>query len=110
MGLNIQVRDLNPQSGNHTPIPKLEILLFDGSRPKWWIRRCEHFFQYYNVAKPQRITLATTYLNDTVDSWFQGWLRSKVIGVRWIDFAEEMCKRFGKKNMADVIEEFNKLK
>ena len=62
------------------------------------------------MTKPQRITLATTYLNDTADSWFQGCFRSRGIGAQWIDFVEELCKRFEEKNMADVIEEFNKLK
>ena len=62
------------------------------------------------MAEPQRITLATAYLNDTADSWFQGWFRYRELGVRWIDFAKELCRRFGEKNMADVIEEFNKLK
>lgn len=58
------------------------------------------------MAEPQQITLATAYLNDTVDYWFQGWFRYRGLGVRWIDFAEELCRRFGEKNMADVIEEF----
>jgi len=44
------------------------------------------------------------------DSWFQGWFRFRGLGVRWIDFGEELCRRFGEKNMADVIQEFNKLK
>ena len=30
MGLGDQVRDLNPQVSNHTPMPRLEIPLFDG--------------------------------------------------------------------------------
>ena len=29
---------------------------------------------------------------------------------RWIDFVEELCIRFGERNITDVIEEFNKLK
>ena len=43
-------------------------------------------------------------------TYFQGWFQSRGVETRWIDFAEELCKRFGEKNMADVIEEFNKLK
>ena len=30
--------------------------------------------------------------------------------MRWIDFAEEFCIRFGERNMVDIVEEFNKLK
>ena len=32
------------------------------------------------------------------------------MNARWIDFAEELCVWFGERNLADVIEEFNKLK
>jgi len=32
------------------------------------------------------------------------------MGVRWIEFAEELYVRFGERNMTDVIEESNKLK
>jgi len=28
----------------------------------------------------------------------------------WTDFAEGLCEHFGEKNMADVVEEFSKLK
>ena len=51
--------------------------------------------------------MATTYLTDVADCWYQGWSRSKGIGARWIDFAEELCVQFGERNIAYVIEEFN---
>jgi len=30
--------------------------------------------------------------------------------VSWIDFAEDLCDRFGERSMTDVIEEFNNLR
>ena len=54
--------------------------------------------------------MATTYLNDTADSWYQGWLQTRAVEVSWAEFAEDMCERFGENSMIDVIEEFNKLR
>ena len=31
------------------PVPKLDIPLFDGENPRWWIRRCERMFTLYQV-------------------------------------------------------------
>ena len=105
-----QVRDLNSPRTNQGPILRLEIPLFEGSKPRWWIRRCERYFEFYSIPENQRIMLASAYLNNVADCWYQGWSRSRGMGARWIDFAKEMCVRFGKRNMADVIEEFNKLR
>jgi len=58
----------------------------------------------------QRVSLATTYLNDTADSWYQGCIKTKEIEAAWDDFAEGLCGCFGERNMYDVIEEFNKLR
>jgi len=70
-------------------MPRLEIPLFEGSKLSWWIRRCERFFQFYGVIENQRINIATAYLNDTADAWFQEWYRSRGMNARWIDFAED---------------------
>ena len=69
----VQVRGLTPHVPNHAPMTHLEIPLFDGSKLRWWIRWCECFFQFYNVAEHRWITLVITCLNDMTDLWFQGW-------------------------------------
>jgi len=48
--------------------------MFEGMNPRWWVRRCERFFQFYKVPKEQKVNLVATYLNDAVDSWFQRWI------------------------------------
>jgi len=30
--------------------------------------------------------------------------------VNWLEFSEELCNRFGERSMANVVEEFNKLR
>ena len=91
-------------------MPHLEIPLFDGSKPRWWICRCERFFQLYNVPEVQRITMVAVYLNDAADSWYQGWIKARVVEARWNELAEELYVRFGEKNMSNVIEEFKMMK
>ena len=63
----------------------------------------------YNIPDQQKVTLASSYLNDVGDAWFQGW-----IGVRdacqWAEFVEDLCEMFGDRTMIDVVEEFNKLR
>ena len=91
------------------PMLKLEIPLFDNQNPRWWVRRCERMFSVYNVPKQQKVTLATTYLNNVGYAQFQRWSRGKE-GCQWEEFVEDLCEHFGDWNMMDVVEEFNKLR
>ena len=50
------------------PMPLLEIPLFDCLNPRWWIRRCERMFEWYEVAERQKVTMAAAYLNNAVDA------------------------------------------
>jgi len=63
----------------------------------------------YNVPDQLKITLASAYLNDIGDAWFQGWIQVKE-GCPWNEFANDLCERFGDGSMMDVVKEFNKLK
>ena len=72
---NVGVRRQGNVTGSNQiglPMPKMEIPLFDGHNPRWWVRRCERMFSLYNVAEQQNVTLAAAYLNDTGDVWYQG--------------------------------------
>ena len=54
--------------------------------------------------------MAAAYLDDTADSWYQGWIMARERRAGWNEFEEELCMRFGERSMADVIEEFKMLK
>lgn len=48
------------------------------------------------MVENQRVALASTYLNDVGDMWFQGW--SKVRDTyNWDDFTKGLCERFGER-------------
>lgn len=56
------------------------------------------------------MTVATAYLNGTVDSWYQGWVQDKGNTLNWMEFAEGTLWQVWRKNKFDIVEEFNKLK
>ena len=88
--------------------PKLEIPMFDGVNPLWWVRRCERMFSFYQKLEQQGMTIIAPYLSNVGDTWFQWWIGAKE-GCRWVEFVDEIYARFRDKNMMDVVEEFNKL-
>lgn len=91
------------------PMPWMEIPVFEGIHPRWWLRKCERLFDWYNVPGIQRVGLAATYFNEVVDAWFQGCLSIRR-EYTWEEFSEKLCERFGERSVADTIEEFNKLR
>ena len=50
LDLAVPVRG-NYRTSTYTLAPRLEILVFEGLKPRWWIHRCERFFQFYNVVE-----------------------------------------------------------
>jgi len=44
------------------PLLKLDIPMFDGVSPRWWVKRCERMFQWYGIPDQQRLALAAAYL------------------------------------------------
>ncbi|XP_052203128.1 uncharacterized protein LOC127808594 [Diospyros lotus] len=91
------------------PMPRMEIPVFEGIHPRWWLRKCERLFEWYNVPRMQRVGLAVAYFNEVVDAWFQGCLSLRR-EYTWEEFSERLCERFGERSVVDTIEEFNKLR
>lgn len=54
-------------SDSNFPVPKLKLSVFDETKPRWWIRRCEKLFNINQVADNEKVNMATTYLNDVGD-------------------------------------------
>jgi len=59
----------NPQHSGF-PMPRMEIPVFEGINPRWWLRKCERMFDWYNILEGRRVTLVAAYFNDGVDAWF----------------------------------------
>lgn len=89
-------------------MPRMEISIFEGDNPRWWVRKCERMFEWYDISKGRRVSLAITYFNDVVDAWYQGWTSVRNHPT-WGEFADKLCERFGERSMFDIVKEFNKL-
>ncbi|EEF51978.1 conserved hypothetical protein [Ricinus communis] len=63
----------------------------------------------FSIPEDHKIDLTSLYLGEKADIWFQGW-QAQHPKSSWIDFLEELCKRFGELTVEDVVEEFNKIK
>lgn len=79
LGAMVEENHMEKRLGNQVaphspgfPTPKLEIPMFDGTNPRWWVCRCERMFNFYRVLEQQRVTLVVAYLNDPGDTWFSG--------------------------------------
>ncbi|EEF36408.1 conserved hypothetical protein [Ricinus communis] len=61
------------------------------------------------IPDDQKIDLATLFLREKADIWYQGW-QVQNIESTWDECAEELCKRFAELTVEDVVEEINKMK
>ena len=56
-----------------------------------------------------RVNPVAAYLNDVINSWFQGWSSRRTVLV-WEEFVAAFCFCFGERTMVGIVEEFNKLR
>ena len=87
----------------------MEILVFKGDNPYWWVRKCEGMFEWYDISEGRRVSLAAAYFDNVVDAWYQGWTAVRDHPT-WGEFVEELYERFRERSMSDIVEEFNKLR
>lgn len=91
------------------PMLRMEIPVFEGDNPRWWVRKCKRMFEWYGILEGRWVSLAVAYFDDVVNTWYQGW--TNVRGQpTWGEFTEKLCERFGERSMSDIVEEFNKLR
>jgi len=73
---------------------KLDFPRFNGSEVLQWIFKAEQFFDYYNTADAQRLTIAAIHMEKEVVPWFQMTNRSLPFQ-SWIDFTRVLELEFG---------------
>ncbi|XP_062187935.1 uncharacterized protein LOC133891241 [Phragmites australis] len=90
-------------------LPRLEFPRFDGLNPKIWIRKCETYFDLYEVPEPLWVRLATMHLDGTAAFWFQS-VDIQVAGLNWKDFCHAVCIRFERDHYNQLIRQFFHIK
>jgi len=84
--------DSNVGSKTHH-IPKINMRKFDGKDPTTWILQMEQFFDLNNVQNPQKVCMATLYLEPNQFVWYQ-WLCSRKPFITWAIFTEELVAHY----------------
>jgi len=72
------------------------------------LRKCEKYFNLYRTVDNQKVEGAALYLNGLAETWYNSLVLDRGV-VTWAEFKEELCVRFGEADVADIVEEFNKL-
>jgi len=77
--VNLESHPPSPISSSTTPhVPsstnphrmKLEVPYFDGANPLGWIFKIAQFFEYHTTPKPERLTIASFYMDESMLAWF----------------------------------------
>ncbi|CAO2143691.1 unnamed protein product [Urochloa humidicola] len=99
----------NSSSSYNSALPQLEFPKFDGASPKLWIRRCESYFDVYDIPVHQWVKLAT--MNFTASAAF--WMQSIEMDVRkctWKDLTKFVIDRFERDEHSHLVQQFLHIK
>ncbi|XP_019233481.1 PREDICTED: uncharacterized protein LOC109214057 [Nicotiana attenuata] len=97
--------------GSTSKLPKAKLLFseFDEINPRSWLRRCQKFFDLYQVRDDEKIDYVAIQLKDFADHWFDGYLADHDGTVSWAQFCYDICERFGDNDPVEIVKEFNHL-
>lgn len=74
-------------------LKKIELPVFDGTRPYGWIFRVERYFRVGHYTEEQRMELISLSVEGRVLNWFEGDMAEQGF-TGWTDFKERMLARF----------------
>ncbi|WVY93439.1 hypothetical protein V8G54_032527 [Vigna mungo] len=79
--------------GLRRPHLKLEVPRFDGTDPIGWIFKISQFFEYHSTPEPERLQVASFYMDGPALSWYQWMYRNNQIQ-SWFGFLHALETRF----------------
>ncbi|XP_019246534.1 PREDICTED: uncharacterized protein LOC109226195 [Nicotiana attenuata] len=99
------------QAGSSSKLPKAKLAFseFDELNPRSWLRRCDKFFDLYQVSDEEKMTYVSIHLKDYVDNWFDSYLLDRGGKVTWTQFCFDLCQRFGNTQPVQIVAAFNRL-
>jgi hypothetical protein len=81
------------RSNSHGKLPKLNFPVFDGESPKFWISRCEDYFEMYDVPPVDWIKVSSMHFIDPAAKWLQ-FVARRVKSCSWVEFCSLVLDRF----------------
>ncbi|KAL0398578.1 UNVERIFIED_CONTAM: hypothetical protein Sradi_2201100 [Sesamum radiatum] len=78
-GSNVSRQEQHHQqnSGTYSALNKMEFPIFDGDNARGWVRRCAKYFQLIPIPKDQKVTMASVYMQEKAELWYQGYTEKK---------------------------------
>jgi len=98
----------SPDRGLFRFLPKLEFPVFDGTNPRYWIKKCSRYFALCKIPDEQRLDVASIHLVGRAETWFASYIAAKK-NVDWSEFVVDVCNRFREELGSKVVEDFHKL-
>ncbi|KAF3791337.1 hypothetical protein EJ110_NYTH14747 [Nymphaea thermarum] len=100
----------SPYAAASNDVPfRLNFPEFTPTNPRYWIRKCEQYFDVHDVEEHRKVKLARLHLNEEGDIWLSNELLHHN-ELTWPQFVNRLCDRFGVQDSETVIAEFNHLK
>ncbi|CAN6291984.1 unnamed protein product [Urochloa humidicola] len=93
------------RSGDSTgfgKLPKVSFPIFDGDNPRFWISRCETYFDMYRVDPSDWIRVSSMHLSPSVARWFQA-IECKHPKLSWPVLCKLLHERFGKEQHQTLL-------
>jgi len=89
----------NPYTLSHSQM-KLVVPRFDGSDPSGWVFKITQFFEYHATPEPERLTIASFYMEGPTLVWFQWMMRNHQL-TTWPGFFQAIEARFAQSPYED---------
>jgi len=90
-------------------VPPLDFPKFDGTNPKIWVKRCETYFDIYEVPDYYRVKLAIMNFTNSAAFWIQS-IEMDVKTLSWEDLCQSVVDRFERDQYNHVVRQFFHLK
>lgn len=100
------------QSGSQVKqnLPKFDFPSFDGTNPRAWFLKCNHYFKMVRgLSDVDRVNMVCVNLEDKIALWYQN-SNMRDVELTWDQFVGIVSARFEDIKGAKIIAEFNKLR
>lgn len=91
------------------PKPKIKLNMFNGINARYWVRKCNRYFGYYNTIDRDKDQVAALYFDEKVEKWFNNYLVGKPY-VTWEELSRALLAKYDKLDDGHIIGVFNKLR
>lgn len=58
-------------------LPTIELIAFDGKKPRVWIRKCIKYFEVYKVPNGKKVEIASSFFIHIADSSYHNWIKGR---------------------------------